>query len=158
MSKRFFSHSIFVFFGKCKWYFVGGRLDVWVFPRAGVGWINRSRFSRELVDRMMMTTVTMMMTTVTLVMTTMMIGTENTQEKFFLVRAGWWHGWKLFSIYNWFESAVLRKKEISHGARQNCINVSCNRLKAVPTAWKLKTISVLKSAQTGHRKNSQIIP
>ena len=42
-----------------------------------------------------------------------------------------------------------RKKEISHGARQNCINVSCNRL---------KTISVLKSAQTGHRKNSQIIP
>ena len=67
------------------------------------------------MDRMMMTTVTMMMTTVTLVMmTTMMIGTENTQEKFFLVRAGRWHGWKLFSIYNWFESAVLRKKEISH--------------------------------------------
>ena len=62
---------------------------------------------------MMMTTVTMMMTTVTLVMTTV-IGTENTQEKFFPVRAGRWHDWKLFSIYNWFESAVLRKKEISH--------------------------------------------
>ena len=59
------------------------------------------------MDRMMMmTTVTMMMTTVTLVMmTTMMIGTENTQEKFFLVRARRWHGWKLFSIYNWFKSA-----------------------------------------------------
>ena len=64
-------------------------------------------FSRELVDRMMMTTVTMMMTTVTLVMTTV-IGTENTQEKFFPVRAGRWHGWKLFSIYNWFKSAEKR--------------------------------------------------
>ena len=57
--------------------------------------------------KMMITTVTMMMTTVTEVMTTVMIGTENTQEKIFLVRAGRWHGWKLFSIYNWFKSAVL---------------------------------------------------
>ena len=65
------------------------------------------------MDKMMMTTVTMMMKTVTLVMTTMMIGTENTQEKFFLVRARRWYGWKLFSIYNWFKSAVLGKKEIS---------------------------------------------
>ena len=60
---------------------------------------------------MMMTTVTMMMKTVTLVMTTMMIGTENTQEQFFLVRARLWYGWKVFSIYNWSKSALLRMEK-----------------------------------------------